>query len=48
VVIDPEIPLSHPKGVAVYKDWLFISDMYFHRVMRCKLDYAERQEAAIR
>ena len=48
VVIDPEIPLSYPKGIAVYKDWLFISDMYSHRVMRCKLDYAERQEAAIR
>jgi len=48
VVVDPEIPLSYPKGVAVYKDWLFISDMYSHRVMRCKLDYAERREVAIR
>jgi hypothetical protein len=48
VVIDPEIPLSYPKGIAFYKDWLFISDMYSHRVMRCKLEYTERQEAAIR
>ena len=48
VVVDPEIPLSYPKGIAVYKDWLFISDMYSHRVMRSKLDYAERQEVAIR
>ncbi|MBL7039871.1 MAG: hypothetical protein ISR77_14635 [Pirellulaceae bacterium] len=48
VVIDPEIPLSYPKGIAVWKDWLFISDMYSHRVLRSKLDYAERQEVAIR
>ena len=25
-----------------YKDWLFISDMYAHRVLRCKLEYAVR------
>jgi len=48
VVIDPEIPLSYPKGMAVYKDWLFLSDMYSHRVMRCKLRYAHRKEAPIR
>ena len=48
VVVDPEIPLSYPKGMAVYKDWLFISDMYSHRVMRCRLEYAEKTVAAIR
>ena len=48
VVIDPEIPLSYPKGIAVYKDWLFLSDMYSHRVMRCRLEYAEKRHIAIR
>jgi sugar lactone lactonase YvrE len=48
VIIDPEIPLSYPKGIAVYNDWLFISDMYSHRVIRCKLEHSERQEVAIR
>jgi hypothetical protein len=34
--------------MAVYKDWLFLSDMYAHRVLRCKLTYAEEKEATIR
>ena len=48
IVIDPEIPVARPSGMAVHKDWLFISDMYAHRVLRCKLEYADRKEAAIR
>jgi hypothetical protein len=47
VVIDPEIPLSYPKGIAVYKDYLFISDMFAHRVMRCRLTYADAKEAPL-
>lgn len=47
VVIDPEIPLSYPKGIAVYKDYLLISDMYAHRVMRCRLEYKDKKEAAV-
>jgi len=47
VVIDPEIPLAYPKGIAVYGDWLFITDMFSHRLMRCRLDYADRKEAPI-
>ena len=47
VVIDPEIPFSYPKGIAVYKDSLLISDMFSHRVMRCKLVYADAKEAVI-
>ena len=48
VVIDPEIPLSCPKGMAVYRDWLFISDMFAHRVMRCRLAYADTKEIALK
>ena len=44
VVIDPEIPVSYPKGVAVWKDYLLITDMYAHRILRCKLEYRERKE----
>ena len=47
VVIDPEIPLSYPKGMAVYRDDLFISDMFAHRVMRCRLEYADRRDIAL-
>lgn len=47
VVIDPEIPLSCPKGMAVYDDWLFISDLFAHRVLRCRLEYADSREAAL-
>ena len=47
VIIDPEIPLVYPKGIAVYKDYLLISDMYAHRVLRCRLDYEARREIAI-
>ncbi|MFB3892360.1 MAG: hypothetical protein ACE15C_10100 [Phycisphaerae bacterium] len=46
VVIDPEIPLAYPKGIAVHGDWLFISDMFAHRVMRCRLVYADAKQAA--
>jgi len=48
VVVDPEIPLARPAGIAVWKDFLFISDMMAHRVMRCRLEYTDRREAAIR
>ncbi len=48
VVVDPEIPLAYPKGMAVYKDWLLISDMFSHRVVRCRLEYADQKETAIR
>jgi len=47
MIIDPEIPLARPSGIAVYRDWLFISDMYAHRVMRCRLDYADKKETAL-
>jgi len=48
IIIDPEIPLARPSGMAVYEDRLFLSDMYAHRVLRCKLEYAERKEAPIK
>ena len=48
VVIDPEIPLAYPKGIAVHGDWLFITDMFTHRVLRCRLEYADRRETAVR
>ena len=48
VVIDPEIPLAYPKGIAVWRDFLFISDMYAHRVLRCRLEFADRKEVAVR
>ena len=44
IIIDPEIPLARPQGMTVWKDYLFISDMYAHRVMRCKLEYADKKE----
>jgi len=47
IVIDPEIPLARPSGMAVYKDYLFISDMYAHRVMRCRLTYSHTRECAL-
>jgi hypothetical protein len=46
IVIDPEIPLARPSGMAVYKDYLLISDMYAHRVMRCKIEYREKRDLA--
>ena len=48
VVIDPEIPLAYPKGIAVYKDYLLISDMYAHRVVRCRLEYKDRREIPLK
>jgi len=47
IVVDPEIPLARPSGMAVLGDSLFITDMYAHRVMRCRLTYAESKEVAI-
>lgn len=44
IVRDGEIPLACPFGVAVWKDRLFISDMYSHRVVRCRLEAAETKE----
>jgi len=48
LIIDPEIPLARPQGMAVWKDYLFIADMYAHRVMRCKLEYSDTKEIAIK
>ena len=48
IVKDPEVPLARPSGIAVYKNYLFISDMFTHRVVRCRLTYAETREAPIR
>ena len=47
IVADPEIPLARPSGMAVWKDYLFISDMYTHRVLRCRLEYADQKEGAV-
>ncbi|HUT37371.1 MAG TPA: hypothetical protein VNE39_28065 [Planctomycetota bacterium] len=47
VVRSPEIPLARPFGIAVWKDWLLIADMYSHRVLRCTLEHAERREIAL-
>jgi hypothetical protein len=47
MVVDPEIPLARPSGMAVYRDRLFISDMYAHRVVRCRLEYADTKEAPL-
>jgi hypothetical protein len=47
IVVDPEVPVARPSGVAVYRDWLFLSDMYAHRVLRCRLEYADSREVAI-
>ena len=48
IVIDPEIPLTRPTGVAVHKDYLFIADMFSHRVLRCRLEYADRKEITVK
>ena len=48
IVVDPEIPLARPHGLAVYGDFLFIVDMMSHRVVRCRVAYADRKEIAIR
>jgi sugar lactone lactonase YvrE len=43
IVQTPEIPLTCPMGTAVWKDdYLLISDMYSHRVVRCKLEYSQQ------
>jgi len=47
VVCDPEVPLARPAGVAVRRDRLFISDMYAHRIVRCRLDYARTATAPL-
>ena len=44
IVVDPEIPLARPSGVAVWKDFLFISDEFSGRIVRCRLEYLERRE----
>ena len=48
VVVDPEVPLAYPKGIAVLGDRLFISDMFAHRVMRCRIEYADTKEVAVK
>ena len=47
VIVDPEIPLARPSGVAVWRDYLLISDMLTHRVLRCKIEYENRHEIAL-
>jgi hypothetical protein len=45
IVRDPEVPLTCPFGTAVWKnDYLLISDMYSHRVLRCKLECHQQVE----
>jgi len=48
VVMAPEVPLARPAGIAVCGSCLFISDMFTHRIVRCRLTYAETREAPIR
>jgi len=48
IVIDPEVPLARPAGIAVWKDFLFISDMMTHRILRCRLEYADTQLAEVK
>jgi hypothetical protein len=48
VVKNPEVPLARPSGMAVYRNYLFISDMFTHRVVRCRLTYADTRETPIR
>jgi len=47
IVRDPEIPLARPMGVARWKDFLLISDMYSHRVLRCRLLFSETKELVL-
>ncbi len=47
IVRNPEIPLARPFGMAVWKDYLLISDMYAQRVVRCRLEFAEKREGSI-
>ena len=47
IIVDPEIPLARPSGVAVWRDVLFISDEFSGRIVRCRLEYANRREIAL-
>jgi hypothetical protein len=47
VIRDPEVPLARPAGVAVWRDRLFVCDMYAHRIVRCRLEYAQTVTAAL-
>ncbi|HUW58541.1 MAG TPA: hypothetical protein VMZ92_18035, partial [Planctomycetota bacterium] len=47
IVVDPEVPLARPHGMAVHGDVLLITDMTSHRVVRCRLEYVEKKEVAI-
>jgi len=47
IVRSPEIPLARPFGMAVWRDCLLISDMYSHRVLRARLEFAEAREVAL-
>jgi hypothetical protein len=47
IVRDPEIPLARPFGIAVWRDYLLIADMYSHRVIRCTLEHAETGEVTL-
>jgi hypothetical protein len=48
IVQDPEIPLTCPMGTAVWKDdYLLISDMYSHRVVRCRLACEQQVEVPL-
>src|SRR3989339_138551 len=48
IVIDPEIPLTRPTGMAVWKDLLFITDEYANRTVRCKLEYTDKEEVEVK
>ncbi|OGF48509.1 MAG: hypothetical protein A2452_11620 [Candidatus Firestonebacteria bacterium RIFOXYC2_FULL_39_67] len=48
IVIDPEVPLSRPTGVAIWKDMLFITDEYANRIVRCNLVYADKEEVELK
>jgi len=48
IIKDPEIPLARPSGLAVAGDYLFIADTFSHRIVRCKLHYAEKKELPLR
>ena len=40
----PDIPLAWPQAVARHGDWLFIADRFNARIVRCRLEYAEKKE----
>ena len=43
----PAIPITWPQAVARHGDFVFIADRISARIVRCKLEYAERRQAPI-